>query len=115
MRIAIFTDTYPPYVNGVSTSTFNLANILTANGHEVLVIAPRFNEGKLEQVGNVLYVPGIYLKRYYGFRLTNIFASEPFKIIKKFKPDVIHNQTIGTCNFLAVLLAKTPMVQSVWL
>ena len=106
MRIAIFTDTYPPYVNGVSTSTFNLANILTANGHEVLVIAPRFNEGKLEQVGNVLYVPGIYLKRYYGFRLTNIFASEPFKIIKKFKPDVIHNQTDWTIGVLARRTAK---------
>ena len=106
MRIALFTDTYPPYVNGVSTSTFNLANILKANGHEVLVVAPRFTEGKLEQVGNVLYVPGIYLKRYYGFRLTNIFASKPFKIIKKFKPDVIHNQTDWTIGVLARRCAK---------
>ena len=106
MRIALFTDTYPPYVNGVSTSTFNLANILTKNGHEVLVIAPRFSEGKLEQVGNVLYVPGLYLKRYYGFRLTNIFASKPFKIIKKFKPDVIHNQTDWTIGVLARRCAK---------
>ena len=106
MRIALFTDTYPPYVNGVSTSTFNLANILVKNGHEVLVIAPRFSEGKLEQVGNVLYVPGLYLKRYYGFRLTNIFASKPFKIIKKFKPDVIHNQTDWTIGVLARRCAK---------
>ena len=106
MRIALFTDTYPPYVNGVSTSTFNLANILTKNGHDVLVIAPRFTEGKLEQVGNVLYVPGLYLKRYYGFRLTNIFASKPFKIIKKFKPDVIHNQTDWTIGVLARRCAK---------
>ena len=48
MRIAIFTDTYPPFVNGVSTSTFNLANTLVANGHEVLVIAPRSTDGKLQ-------------------------------------------------------------------
>ena len=59
MRIAIFTDTYPPFVNGVSTSTFNLANSLTAHGHDVLVVAPRFTDGKFEQIGNVLYVPGI--------------------------------------------------------
>ena len=32
MRVAIFTDTYPPYVNGVSTSCFNLANALKARG-----------------------------------------------------------------------------------
>ena len=106
MRIAIFTDTYPPYVNGVSTSTFNLANTLTAHGHEVLVIAPRPTDGKLEQVGNVLYVPGIYLKRYYGFRMTNIFATKPFDIIKKFKPDVIHNQTDWTIGVLARRCSK---------
>ena len=40
MRVAIFTDTYPPYVNGVSTSCFNLANALKARGDEVLVVAP---------------------------------------------------------------------------
>ena len=106
MRIALFTDTYPPYVNGVSTSTFNLANTLRAHGHEVLVIAPRATDGKLEQIDNVLYVPGLYLKRYYGFRLTNIFASKPFKIIKKFKPDVIHNQTDWTIGVLARRCAK---------
>ena len=106
MRIAIFTDTYPPYVNGVSTSTFNLVNVLTAHGHDVLVVAPRATDGKLEQIGNVLYVPGIYLKKYYGFRLTNIFANKPFNIIKRFKPDVIHNQTDWTIGVLARRTSK---------
>ena len=77
MRIAIFTDTYPPYINGVSTSTFNLANCLKAKGHKVLVIAPRPTDGKMEQIGDVLYIPGIDLKKLYGFRVTNIFANKP--------------------------------------
>ena len=106
MRIAIFTDTYPPFVNGVSTSTFNLANSLTAHGHEVLVVAPRFTDGKFEQIGNVLYVPGIYLKKLYGYRFTNIFANKPMKIIKNFKPDVIHNQTDFTIGVLARRVAR---------
>ena len=113
MRIAIFTDTYPPYVNGVSTSTFNLANSLIANGHEVLVVTPRANEGKLEQVGNVLYVPGFYMKKLYGYRLINIFANKPMKIIKKFKPDIIHNQTDFSVGILARRMAnklKVPIV-----
>lgn len=106
MRIAIFTDTYPPYVNGVSTSCYNLANVLRAHGHDVLVVAPRPTEGKLEQIDNVLYIPGVYLKRYYGFRLTNFFSNKPVKIIKKFKPDVIHNQTDWTIAVLARRVAK---------
>ena len=106
MRIAIFTDTYPPFVNGVSTSTFNLANCLTAHGHDVLVVAPRFTEGKLEMVGNVLYIPGVYLKKLYGYRFTNIFTNKPVKIIKEFKPDIIHNQTDFTIGVLARRVAK---------
>ena len=106
MRIAIFTDAYPPFVNGVSTSTFNLANSLMAHGHEVLVVAPRATDGKLEKIGNVLYVPGVYLKKLYGYRMTNIFANKPIKIIKEFKPDVIHNQTDFTIGILARRAAK---------
>ena len=114
MRIAIFTDTYPPFVNGVSTSTFNLANTLVAHGHEVLVIAPRATDGKLEQIGNVLYMPGRDLKKMYGFRVTNVFAKEPYKIVKKFKPDVIHNQTDFTIGMLARRIAKKLKVPIVY-
>ena len=114
MRIAIFTDTYPPYINGVSTSTFNLANCLKAKGHEVLVVAPRPTDGKMEQIGDVLYIPGIDLKRLYGFRLTNIFASKPIKVIKRFKPDVIHNQTDFTIGVLARRCAKILRVPIVY-
>ena len=106
MRIAIFTDTYPPYVNGVSTSCYNLAKVLKAHGHDVLVVAPRPTKGKLELKDDVLYIPGAYLKRYYGFRMTNIFANKPVKIIKKFKPDIIHNQTDWTIAVLARRVAK---------
>ena len=28
MKIAIFSDTYPPQINGVATSTYNLVKIL---------------------------------------------------------------------------------------
>ena len=113
MRIAIFTDAYPPFVNGVSTSTFNLANSLIAHGHDVLVVAPRATDGKLEKIGNVLYVPGIYLKKLYGYRFTNMFANKPIRIIKDFKPDVIHNQTDFTIGVLARRAArrlKVPIV-----
>ena len=114
MRIAIFTDTYPPFVNGVSTSTFNLANALIAKGHEVLVVAPRSTDGKMEQIGNVLYVPGIYLKKLYGYRITNMFSFRPINVVKKFKPDIIHNQTDFTVGVLARRSAKKLKVPIVY-
>ena len=114
MRIAIFTDTYPPYINGVSTSTFNLANALKAKGHEVLIVAPRPTDGKMEQIGDVLYIPGIDLKKLYGFRLTNIFSNKPLKIIKEFKPDLIHNQPDFTIGMFARRCAKKLKVPIVY-
>ena len=106
MRIAVFTDTYPPFVNGVSTSTFNLVHTLMEHGHDVLVVAPRPTDGKLEQVDNVLYIPGLYLKKLYGYRLTNALTMKPISYIKKFKPEVIHNQTDFTIGVLARRCAK---------
>ena len=48
MNIAVFTDTYPPFINGVSTSTFNLVKTLKEHGHNVLLITTRHDDGKLE-------------------------------------------------------------------
>ena len=38
MRIGIFTDTYPPFINGVSTSIVNLEKALRSQGHEVFIV-----------------------------------------------------------------------------
>ena len=38
MRIGIFTDTYPPYINGVSTSIAMLESALKKQGHEVFIV-----------------------------------------------------------------------------
>ena len=38
MRIGLFTDTYPPFINGESTSVFNLKKALHKQGHKVYVV-----------------------------------------------------------------------------
>ena len=38
MRIGIFTDTYPPFINGVSTSITMLQKALTDKGHKVYIV-----------------------------------------------------------------------------
>src|SRR5687768_8510697 len=41
MRVALTTESYLPYVSGVTVSVDALARGLGARGHEVLVLAPR--------------------------------------------------------------------------
>lgn len=106
MNIALFTDTYPPFINGVSTSIYNLATTLKNHGHQVLVVTPRSSDGPYELVDNVLYVPGIKLKKIYGYRLTTLYSSKVFRIVEEFAPDVIHTQTDSTIGQFSKIVAK---------
>ena len=101
MRIAIFTDTYPPFINGVSTSTYNLVKVLEAHGHETLVVTPRSDDGKLEVKENVIYIPGIALKKIYGYRLTTLFSEPAFKYIKDFENLVNQENVTKVCSVSA--------------
>lgn len=113
MRIALFTDTYPPFINGVSTSCYNLAKTLREHGHRVLVICPLAEKGKFKMENDTIYIPGLELKKLYGYRVTPIFSRKVLKIIKEFNPDVIHNQTDATIGIFAKIVAhklKVPYV-----
>ena len=54
MRIALFTDTYPPFINGVSTSCYNLVKVLKAHGHHVTVVTAKKDDGKLEYKDDIM-------------------------------------------------------------
>lgn len=106
MNVALFTDTYPPFINGVSTSVYNLAHALMDHGHNVIVITPRSDDGELEYKDNVLRIPGLEMKKLYGYRLTKVYSSEAFNIVKDFEPDVIHNQTDSTVAIFAKICSR---------
>ena len=71
MRIAFFTETYPPYINGVATQTKMLKNTYENLGHEVLVVTVG-SEKQKEKIleDGVLYLPGIELKKIYNYRIS---------------------------------------------
>lgn len=113
MKIAIFTDTYPPFINGVSTSCYNLVKTLKEHGHDVIVVTPRSDAGKFEYSDGIIRVPGFELKRMYGYRLTSFYNRKTVKILKDFGVELIHNQTdIGVGQFarIAVRQLKVPQV-----
>ena len=60
MRIAIFSDTYTPDINGVATSTKILKDELINHGHEVLVVTselPSESDYEDDPNDNILRVP----------------------------------------------------------
>ena len=100
MRIGIFTDTYPPFINGVSTSIQMLENALRKKGHKVFIVTvnPDDMSYKLENNGRVLRIPGIPTG-IYDYRLTTFYPIKAVNIIKNWNLDIIHTHTefgIGT-------------------
>lgn len=93
MRIALFTDTYPPEINGVATSCKSLRDTLVAHGHDVLVVTTNPFSNKVDVTKDFVRIPGPELKKLYGYRLANIYSPKALKAIRRFNPDIIHVQT----------------------
>lgn len=107
MRIGLFTDTYPPYINGVSTSVFMLKKALQAKGHQVYVVTVSDNAIKyqFEENNHVIRIPGLPTG-IYDYRLSRIYPVSIINKIKKWKLDVIHSHTEFGVGIFARLLAK---------
>lgn len=116
MRIGLFTDTYHPYINGVSTSTMMLKSALEKEGHQVYVVTVNAENMKFvyEEKEHILRMPGIPIG-IYDYRLTEIYSLKAIKRIKKWNLDVIHTQTefgVGTFARVFAKQYKIPLVHT---
>lgn len=116
MRIGIFTDTYPPYINGVSTSVAMLEHALKKKGHQVYIITvnPENMSYKYDDDDHIIRIPGIPIG-IYDYRLTGIYPLRALKKIKKWNLDVIHSHTefgVGTFARLVSGQFDIPLVHT---
>ena len=109
MRIALFTDTFPPDINGVANSTYILRNELERHGHTVFVVTTYAGAGhaKWDDDGKILRLAGLELKFLYGYVATTPFHHAAEDEIRKLNLDVIHAQTEFGVGIFARLVAKS--------
>ena len=106
MNIILFSDSYPPEINGVATSTYNLCSTLKAHGEKVLVVTTNPFDNKLRYEDGVVRIPGLKLKKYYNYRLSGPYNAEAARIIRNFHPNVIHCQTDGGIGIFGSAMAN---------
>lgn len=114
MNIALLSDTYLPDINGVATSTHILKNELKKHGHHVLVVTTILpnDSDYIDEDDMVLRLPGLDLKKLYGYRASNIYSFKGMKELKEFEPDIIHIQTefgIGIFGKIAGEILNIPV------
>lgn len=107
MRIGIFTDTYPPYINGVSTSIEMLRAALEKKGHEVFIVTVNADHMsyKYENENKIIRIPGIPIG-IFDYRLTGIYPLRAIEKIRKWNLDIIHSHTEFGVGTFARIIAK---------
>jgi glycosyltransferase involved in cell wall biosynthesis len=106
-RIALITETWPPEINGVAHSIYQLANGLKANGHSILLVRPAqaitTSDSLAEQT---MLVKGFAIPRYSTLQ----FGAPAYSRLKDFfkynKPDVVHIVTEGPLGLAALHAAR---------
>lgn len=113
MRIGLFSDTYTPEINGVVTSIVTLQKELEKHGHTVYVVTTASSALHIQRDGNILRLPGIEIKKLYGYRMSSPFHVIGLSEIRSMDLDVIHVHTefgIGTFARIVSKLLSIPIV-----
>lgn len=106
MKIALFSETYLPLINGVATHVKTLKDGLEALGHQVLVVTADAKAASHRIEDGVLRCPAMELKELYGFGLAAAYSPERARLLRAFDPDIVHAHTEFNIGFAGVDLAK---------
>lgn len=90
MRIMMMTNTYLPHVGGVARSVSAFSDALRHKGHDVLVIAPEFDDATADEK-HVVRVTA--LQNFNGSDFSVIVPSDGFlqEQLNTFRPEIIHS------------------------
>lgn len=105
LRIGIFTESYPPVVNGVTTSVITLVEHLERLGHTVFIFAPRF-PGHKGDPDNVIRFPSILTPFDRGYPLPIPFSRDVIASVAHYDLDIIHSQVPFLLGLTALMVAR---------
>lgn len=113
MKIALFTETYYPHINGVVTHVKLLKTGLEQLGHTVLIVTADHNTSRHFIKDGILHCPAHTSKKFYGYGLSKPVSRHRLKLLEKFSPQIIHIHNefgIGLSGILYAKILKVPLV-----
>ncbi|MFI6574992.1 glycosyltransferase family 4 protein [Nocardiopsis sp. NPDC050513] len=105
LRVAIVTESFLPQVNGVTNSVCRVADLLAAEGHQAVVLAP--GHGPSSYAGfPVVRLPSLPLPFYRDFAVGLPARRTMTAAIRAFAPDVVHLASPALLGLAAVEAAR---------
>lgn len=114
MNIALFTETYLPFINGVVTHVKSLKEGLEKMGHNVLIVCADPNVKHHVIENGILRCPGIVSKKIYNYGIASPIAHHRLKLLREFKPDIIHIHNEFGVGLSGLRYAKELNIPSVY-
>lgn len=111
MKIAMFTDSFHPTVDGAVVSMERQCVGLEAKGHEIVMLAPR-PSADVETRWPVHYLPSVEFKSYRGYRI-GVSPSDMLEYLREQRVDIIHCHGLASMAILSLTAGKalrTPTV-----
>jgi glycosyltransferase involved in cell wall biosynthesis len=113
MRVAIFTDTYPPQVNGVSRALERLVDAIEARGGAAHVVTVEDPEAAPD--AQVERWPSVPFWAYPQLRMSAPSRNRALDAIERWKPTLVHAATefgVGLGGLVAARERRVPFVSS---
>lgn len=104
MNIALFTDTCFPQVNGVSNTVDMMIKNFTYLGHHVHLFAPEYPQKAVYQ--NLTTFKSTSLWFYPDMGVCHRDDEKVRKVLREFKPDVVHVMSELSCGWMGRAMAK---------
>jgi glycosyltransferase involved in cell wall biosynthesis len=106
-RIALITETWPPEINGVAHSIYQLTIGLKAKGHSILLVRPSQLDLTPDTVAEqTMLVKGYAIPRYRSLQFGEPAYQRLRSFFKNNQPDIVHIVTEGPLGLAALYAAK---------
>ena len=115
MKIAWFTDTWLPTMDGVVCSLLSFKEELEKRGHEVYIFVPG-KENRDDFDNRIFYYKSRVFGRYPNYRmvpLRSLLSPRTDRIIDRVKPDIVHSHSpafMGLHGLIASRRGNTPLI-----
>lgn len=116
MRIALFTDTFTPQVNGVARTLERLAKHAADSGHRIAVVSPSLGpEAPTTDEWLRIRLPAVRLPFYPELRIARLLDRRSSARLESFNPDIVHvatEFTVGWSGLLWTAERNIPVISS---
>jgi len=108
MKVAVFTDTYLPQINGVTAYLSNSLKLLSKK-HDVVLFAPGGKKLRTERASKrfrIYWIPAKAFPFYEGYRMSSVDYKRISELLKKEKPDIVHAHAPVLLGLQGLIAAK---------